>query len=843
MAAAYDGDTPAEERERVRASVSIIVTNPDTLHRALLPNHDAWSQWLSHLRVVALDEAHVLTGLLGAHGAMVVRRLRRLAEQRYGARPVFVVTSATMGGDPGQHAAALVGCDPSRVGVIDVDGAPRGRHTTVLWNPPLRNEEREGGAGEKGGATRWRGKRRAPPVADGGAVGGMAPAEGPRPAPGVRRTLVGRNRAAAAAGPTGEPEDRHQPLRSRPETAPAAVAALPPPPPPAPGPVFPSLAAVGALMRAAVREDEAADLTSTGDAPRRSPRRLPMALASLPPPPPPTALIATDAADPADVDSRSGPSRLSPVVETARLLAEATQHGLRCLAFCWSRRVAETVCAHARDLLKQTAPSLVSRVATYRGGYTPADRRDLEQAVADGRLLAVATTNALELGVDLGALDVVLHVGFPGSLASLRQQAGRAGRRGQPSASVLVAFDTPLDQYLLRRPVWLDPGRRPAEAVTTGAGYLGVVDLHLACAAAEHPLLPGAAAGQSRNDNERESTDDSLFGSASLAGAVARLVVAGALGRGPTSQRHAWVYIGREECPAASFGLRAGGEDRLRVVDGRTGNVVEELELSTAFRDVYEGAVYFHQGRTWLCTRLDVDGRVATIRPAACRHRTKALISSSVQPAGGRETFASAVDAACVGDARVETRWLGYQKIWASGRVFETVQHHLPPARFLTRACWVRAPLGLRAHMTASRLPFADGLHAAAHAVLAVLPLAVPSAPGDVLAECGKVSGERYCPERLLLFDAVPGGCGAADAARERLPELLGRAVDLLDGCPCSTEVEGEEAEADDRGCPRCTLSSRCLAGNTRLHRGAGIAVLRALLAQVGGNGEQQIDR
>jgi DEAD/DEAH box helicase domain-containing protein len=382
-------------------------------------------------------------------------------------------------------------------------------------------------------------------------------------------------------------------------------------------------------------------------------------------------------------------ARASPIVETARLLAELAQHGLRAIAFCKSRKLCELVATYARDILRATAaaraeevaaggggggggrrrgndngsaaalapsssssslafaaphgdrPSgslafeaLASRVAVYRAGYAPAQRRALERALHSGSLLAVAATNALELGVDVGDLDATLHLGFPGSVASLRQQAGRAGRRGQPSLALYVAFDSPLDQQLLRHPRRALFGRS-VEAARVDPCNAMLLRQHLACAAAELPIVAEQDArlfsrgGGGGGDGSNSSAFAGACASLLADGLVARhprLALQGDGGNGhgggasgssvaaPPPHPHPPLhYAGGLENPARSVSLRCVDQRRVAVWDESTKRVLEELEASKAFFHVYDGAVYMHQARTYLCRRLDLVSGVALV--------------------------------------------------------------------------------------------------------------------------------------------------------------------------------------------------------------------------------------
>ncbi|KAF6253387.1 P-loop containing nucleoside triphosphate hydrolase protein [Scenedesmus sp. NREL 46B-D3] len=243
--------------------------------------------------------------------------------------------------------------------------------------------------------------------------------------------------------------------------------------------------------------------------------------------------------------------RESPIVEMSLLLAEAVMHGLRTIAFCKSRKLCELISAYTRENLKACAPHKAGLVKVYRAGYSPAERRQLEADLHSGALTAVAATNALELGIDVGSLDLTLHMGFPGSVASLWQQAGRAGRRSQPSLSLYVAFDGPLDQHFMMHPQELF--QRPIECVQLDPCNAIVLHSHLVCAAKELPLLP---------------SDDGC---------------------------EALHYVGRAPNPAADISLRTIDPERFVIYNAADACVLEEIEANMAFYEIYDGAIYMYQ--------------------------------------------------------------------------------------------------------------------------------------------------------------------------------------------------------------------------------------------------------
>jgi len=263
--------------------------------------------------------------------------------------------------------------------------------------------------------------------------------------------------------------------------------------------------------------------------------------------------------------------RTSPMVEVAMLVAECVQHNVRTLAFCKSRKLCELVTCYIRDILRESKPELADMVAVYRSGYSAADRRKIEKDLLDGRLRAVCATNAMELGLDIGDLDATVHLGFPGTIASLWQQAGRAGRRGQHSLAVYVAFDGPLDQYFFARPK--DLFKRAIEQTTVDAQNRQLLQPHLVCAAVELPL--------------QLHSDDAYFGSG-LRDCAQSLVPAGLLAAHPQAKTDDVLhYVGTKANYASGISLRAIDPNRIKIVSEEGGGaVLEEVEEFKAFWQV-----------------------------------------------------------------------------------------------------------------------------------------------------------------------------------------------------------------------------------------------------------------
>ena len=723
---AYDGDTPEDERARIFENCRMVVTNPDTLHVSLLPNHKKWRSFFAGLSVVVLDEAHAYRGVFGSHVALLLRRLRRVCREVHGRDPVFVVTSATIG-EPLKHAVDLVGAFP-RLGVrgsedgrleegdddrdetkkratekrgwtaVTEDGSPRGAKTFLMWNPPKKD------APDAPRAERL--ERR----------GGKTSRVSTRVV-----TPLDRGKRAVAEKLRAEERFPKKNAAEADETKTTRVDAEPSP-------------SIGSVSLA----------TKSGEKTSVSNR-----------------------------DSRLPRGRVSPIVEMAHLLVECARHDLRVIAFCKTKKLCELVLRYARELLANSnGAAFLPAVRAYRGGYTAGDRRATESALFDGSLRAVAATNALELGVDVGVLDATLHLGFPGSTSSLTQHAGRAGRRGKRALGVYVAFDGPLDQYFMRHPEKLFEAAQKERAAIDCANP-AILAAHVACAAYELPLDPRAegvdartyfrtdAANREAREEDGERDDDG-GGDRQKKGeermsdfrvAVDALVRDSKLARDPRvcasragdlSLR--WVGDA-ERGPAFGVSVRTIESERYRVVDVDTGLTVEEIEASKAFWTVHPGAVYLNQARTFLVKSLDVTEKVARVRRADVKYFTKSvdrtwltLVDNSGsraaypdRPLGGGVPFASSdpmasedafskknASSAQTAPCEVVIEFTGFRKVHqGTGAFFDEVSFardmhvELPKVTFRTVATWVRIPESARRQTKALGIAFDQAAHAA----------------------------------------------------------------------------------------------------------------------------------
>jgi DEAD/DEAH box helicase domain-containing protein len=629
-AAAYDGDTPAEDRPTIRRNANLVMTNPDMLHRGILPSHERWATFLGRLAFVVVDEAHTMRGVFGSHVAAVLRRLRRLAGH-YRADPVFVLASATLG-NPAELAARLVGLP---VEAVAEDGSPRGPVAFALWEPPLLDE------------------------------------------------VTGLRRSANT--------------------------------------------------------------------------------------------------------------------EAAAWLAAGVEAGVRTLCFTRSRKAAELVASYARHRVAELDRRLAGRVRAYRAGYLPEERRELEQGLVSGKLLGLATTNALELGMDVGGLDAVVLDGYPGTIASLWQQAGRAGRQGEASLAVLVGKDDPLDAYLLHHPA--DLFGRPHEAALLDPGNPYVLAPHLLCAAFEAPLT----------DQDLE-----LFGGAAARERAAELEAEGRLRRRHDGLRPA---SGRSHVDLVD--IRNAGGAPVAIVAADSGQIIGTVDRARAPSTVHRGAVYLHQGESWRVIDLDLEVGHALVEGARGDEYTQARsdIDIAVEEATRRVELPRS--GLWLGRVAVSEQVVGYERRKVgSGELLGYEDLDLPPARLRTVAYWYTLEPELLEAAALDPASVPGAAHAAEHAQIGLLPLFAMCDRWDI----GGLS-TAWHPDTgtatIFVYDGYPGGAGIAEQGHRRAADHLRATRDTVGACPCES------------GCPSCVQSPKCGNGNNPLDKAGAVRLLDQLLADL----------
>ena len=493
--------------------------------------------------------------------------------------------------------------------------------------------------------------------------------------------------------------------------------------------------------------------------------------------------------------------RRSANTEASLLFTELVSHGLRTITFALSRKLAELIYIYTREQLCAEHPGLAEKVKPYRAGYLPQERRLIERQLFDGELLGVAATSALELGIDIGTLDATVLNGYPGSIASTWQQAGRSGRRGERSLSFLIGLDNPLDQYFMRHPEAFFG--HSVENALTNPDNPYVLGPHLLCAAWERPL---------------DEVDGELFGPG-FAPARDELVQQGLL-----RPRHGrWYPSPAIPYPAEGVGLRSASAQRYTVVDtARGGRELDTVEEAVAFFQVHPGAIYLHQGDAYVITGLDLPSRTAYAQPADVPYYTQArditdiaIIATSRHREVGQSTV-------CLGTVQVTTRVTGFRR--KRHLTEETISEEpldLPPQTFTTVGLWFDCPEQAHLQLSASGLDLAGGLHATEHAAIAMLPLFALCDRSDI----GGMSTPLH-PEsgraQIFIYDAHPGGIGIAEKGYQLIEELWQATLKAISECPCQ------------EGCPSCVQSPKCGSNNEPLDKGAAIVILRHLLGRGG---------
>jgi DEAD/DEAH box helicase domain-containing protein len=450
----------------------------------------------------------------------------------------------------------------------------------------------------------------------------------------------------------------------------------------------------------------------------------------------------------------------------------------------------------AKERLAEVDASLPRRVGAYRGGYLPEERRAIERDLHDGRLLGLASTTALELGVDVSGLDAVLLAGYPGTRASLWQQAGRAGRGGQGALAVLIARDDPLDTYLVHHPEALF--QRPVESTVLDPDNPYVLAPHLCAAAAELQL--GEA-------------DLKLFGPAAT-DLVAQLEQRGLLRR----RAGGWYWTRRERA-ADLTDIRGGGGNPVRVVEAGTGRLLGTVDAGSAHATVHEGAVHLHQGRTYLVRRLDLDESVALVEEADPAYSTMArdVVSVSVLEVEREEAWGDA--RLCFGSVEVTNQVVSFlRRRLITGEILGEHKLDLPPRTLRTRAVWWTMTDDQldAAHVHPEELPGA--LHAAEHASIGLLPLFATCDRWDIGGVSIALHPDTGLPT-VFVYDGHPGGAGFAERAFHTARNWLTATREAIASCDC------------DFGCPSCVQSPKCGNGNDPLDKAAAVRVLDALLA------------
>jgi DEAD/DEAH box helicase domain-containing protein len=485
--------------------------------------------------------------------------------------------------------------------------------------------------------------------------------------------------------------------------------------------------------------------------------------------------------------------RRSALSEATDLFVDLVRHDVSTIVFARSRKATELIYRWAGERLD---PERRGRISSYRGGYLARDRRQIEERLFGGDLLGVVTTNALELGIDVGSLEAAILTTFPGTISSFRQQAGRAGRTQDASLVTLVAGEDALDQYFMAHPAELF--ERPPEAVVINPDNPTVSEAHAACAAFEIPL---------------RLEDRGILGEP-IEEAANRLVQGGAL-----RLRDDALYWAQRRHPAPQIDLRSSGGRRFEVVD-RTGHprLLGVLDEERAYRDGHEGAVYLHQGETYVCKHLDLRRAEVTVVRQDVAYYTQPQVDTDLEVLDREAATDLGAARLHLGTVRVHTEVVAYQrKALGSGEMLDLTYLDLPAVTYETRAIWVGIPdqTVRRAQIDPVELPGA--LHAAEHAGIAVLPLRAVCDRWDIgglSTPWHPVSGGPT----IFVYEAYAGGAGISEVAFAAGTDHWEATREAIRTCPCTS------------GCPSCIQSPKCGNFNEPLEKWASVRLLEALL-------------
>lgn len=495
------------------------------------------------------------------------------------------------------------------------------------------------------------------------------------------------------------------------------------------------------------------------------------------------------------VGENGAPVRRSAGAEAATVMADLVAEGARMLTFVRSRRGAELTALGARARLQERAPDLADRVASYRAGYLSEDRRALERALADGELRGLATTNALELGVDIAGLDAVVLAGFPGTVTSFWQQAGRSGRRGQGALIVLIARDDPLDTYLVHHPAALLD--KPIERVVIDPTNPYVLGPQLLCAAAELPLTDAEVRMWNAEEVAATLVDDGLL------------------------RRRANGYFptpGMDPHPAVDIRGSSGGQ--IAILEAGTGRMLGSTGAGQAPASVHPGAVYLHQGESYVVDSLDFEDGVAFVHADDPGYTTSAreVTDISVAGHGERKTFGP-VTVGLV-PVSVTNTVIGYLRRRLTGEVIDFVELEMPTRTLDTTAVMCTITPEALQHNGIDLLRVPGALHAAEHAAIGLLPLVASCDRGDIGGVSTAVGPVQGLPT-IFVYDGYPGGAGFADRGFHRLATWWAATADAIEACECPA------------GCPSCVQSPKCGNGNDPLDKEGAVRVLRLVLREI----------
>jgi DEAD/DEAH box helicase domain-containing protein len=487
--------------------------------------------------------------------------------------------------------------------------------------------------------------------------------------------------------------------------------------------------------------------------------------------------------------------RRSTHQETKDLLTLNVTNHLQTLCFTASRRMAELITRWTREDLYKRSPKMANSVTAYRAGYLPQERRDIENRLKNKNLMGVVSTNALELGIDIGSLDSVIISGYPGTVISTWQQAGRAGRNSTDSLVTMVAFQNPLDQYFMKHPQ--DFFGRPHEQAIIDLHNQYISLGHIMCAASELPIA-----------DKDEEYFPQLFHESIRALEEQNLVHKTSRG---------WVYSGTAR-PVEIVNLESISNKTVTVLCN--GNILETLALTKAYEEVHEGAVLLHQGETYISEELNLDSLTAKVRQEDVNYYTEAKKTVDVAVKKVLEEKQNGVNVG-LGELAI-TEFFDEFLIKTYDEVIGREPIELPPLNFSTVGTWFIVPDEVREEVERQGHDFAGGLHAVEHAMIAMAPMYAMCDRWDIGGLSTPIHLDTGCPT-IFIYDGFEGGIGISETLYAKIKELWNKTLELIDKCECKD------------GCPSCIYSPKCGSENEPLDKRAASIILNQLLNVVNG--------
>ena len=484
-----------------------------------------------------------------------------------------------------------------------------------------------------------------------------------------------------------------------------------------------------------------------------------------------------------------------PIQPAIQLLIAALHRGLKTIVFTQSRKLAELITVWTR----RRAEKFANKVSVYRAGLMPRERRDIEAGLATGELLGVISTSALELGIDIGDLDLCILVGYPGSLVATWQRGGRVGRNGKDSALILIAGEDALDQYVIRNPA--EFVRTAPEAVVVNPYNREVLSRHLICAAAELPL----------------ENPEPMMRHQPVMAEVVSLTRAGELLAG----REGDTYYSARRFPHRDVDLRGIG-NRFRIIDEQTGRIIGEIDHFRAFKETHPGAVYLHRGVSHVVKSLDTETRTVKVSESVVDYYTRTRSFETTDIIEIIEEKHVLNTHMYFGKISVTEQVTGYE-VWRirDHRRVDMIDLDLPPLVFETEGLWFTVPVGIQGRTESEPFDWLGGIHAIEHAAIGILPLLVLADRNDL----GGLS-TLYHPQvggaAVFVYDGILGGAGLSLQAFHQGDDLIKKTLDVIENCPCRS------------GCPSCVHSPKCGSGNRPMDKNGARFILHRLVDPAG---------